>query len=108
MSNLTVFPDMFAALRADGRELSLASELSLFGQFVGAWDLEIDFWPRGESAWSTDGVWLFDWILDGRGIQDVILHTSARGQVGRGTTVRLYDPVAQLWRMAFFGPISRT
>ena len=108
MSNLTVFPDMFAALRADGPELSLASELSLFGQFVGAWDLEIDFWPRDESAWSTNGVWLFDWILDGRGIQDVILHTSARGQVGRGTTVRLYDPVAQLWRMAFFGPISRT
>jgi hypothetical protein len=108
MDNLADFTDMFGALRADGPELSLASELSLFGQFVGAWDLEIDFWPRDESAWSTNGVWLFDWILNGRGIQDVILHTSARGQVGRGTTIRLYDPVAHLWRMAFFGPISRT
>jgi hypothetical protein len=108
MSNLIISPDMVAALRADGPTPSLATELSLFGRFVGAWNLEIDFWPRDEPAWSTDGVWLFDWILDGRGIQDVILHTTRTGQVGRGSTIRLYDPVEGVWRMGFFGPISRT
>jgi hypothetical protein len=108
MSNLTASSDMVAALRADGPMMSLATELSLFGQFVGAWDLEIDFWPREEPAWSTDGIWLFDWILDGRGIQDVILHTTRAGHVGRGSTIRLYDPVEGLWRMGFFGPLSRT
>jgi hypothetical protein len=36
MDNLADFTDMFGALWADGPELSLASELSLFGQFVGA------------------------------------------------------------------------
>jgi hypothetical protein len=80
MSNLIASPDMVAALRADGPMPSLASELALFGQFVGAWNLEIDFWPREEPPWSTDGLWLFDWILDGRGIQDVILHTTRAGR----------------------------
>jgi hypothetical protein len=108
MNNLDTPSDMIAALRADGPTPSLASELTLFGQFVGAWNLEIDFWPRDELAWSTDGVWLFDWILDGRGIQDVILHTTRAGNVGRGSTIRLYDPVEGVWRMGFFGPLSRT
>jgi hypothetical protein len=108
MDNLTAFPDMLSALRAGGPEPSLASELSLFGQFVGIWNLEIDFWPRDAPAWSTDGVWIFGWILDGRGIQDVILHTNRAGHIGRGTTVRLHDPVEEIWQMAFFGPVSRT
>jgi hypothetical protein len=108
VTDLTSVPDMLTVLRAAGPQPSLASDMSLFGQFVGAWDLEIDFWPRNQPSWSTDGVWLFDWILDGRGIQDVILHSTATRQIGGGTTIRLYDPIEQLWRMAFFGPISRT
>jgi hypothetical protein len=106
--SLTNVPDMLTALSADGPEASLAPELALFGRLVGAWELEIDFWPRDGAAWSTGGVWLFDWILDGRGIQDVLLHDTPAGHVGRGTTIRLYDPVERCWQMAFFGPISRT
>jgi hypothetical protein len=108
VDDLSGFSDMLAALHASGPEPSLASELSLFGQFVGTWDLQIDFWPRDEQAWSTNGVWLFDWILDGRGIQDVILHTTVGGRIGRGSTMRIFDPVERRWQVAFFGPISRT
>jgi hypothetical protein len=100
--------DMLSALGADGPDPTLAPELSLFGQFVGTWEIEIDFWPRDAPAWQTTGLWLFDWILDGRGIQDVLLHTSPTGSVGRGTTIRIYDPLEHVWRVAFFGPISRT
>jgi hypothetical protein len=108
MDNLADFTGMFSALTAGGPEPSLAGPLSLFGQFVGAWDLEIDFWPRNAPPWSADGLWIFGWILDGRGIQDVILHASPAGRIARGTTVRLFDPVEAIWQLAFFGPISRT
>jgi hypothetical protein len=108
MKELIGAHDMLGALCAAGPEPSLRSELSLFGQFAGVWDLDIAFWPRDEPAWSTGGLWLFDWILDGRGIQDVILHTTRGGHIGRGTTVRIYDPAERNWKIAFLGPLSRT
>lgn len=102
------YTDLLTALTASGPLSDLADELATFGQFVGAWDLEIEFLPEDEPVWRTSGLWIFDWILDGRGIQDVLLHYCADGELGRGTTVRVYDPIAGDWKAAWFGPISRT
>lgn len=109
MTSATNAPiDMLGALRAEGANPEHADELALFGQFVGAWDLDIQFFPRSGEGWQVSGLWLFDWILDGQGIQDVLIHNTPGGRVSRGTTIRLYDPVEACWRIGWFDPISRT
>jgi hypothetical protein len=87
----------------------LADGLRLFGQFVGAWDLE---W-RGENGEGREivvpGEVIFGWILGGRAIQDVWRvpkdPADAPGMGGfYGTTIRFYDPRISAWRSTWINP----
>jgi hypothetical protein len=88
-----------------------ADKLNLFGQFVGAWDLE---W-RGKNRAGQDlvvhGELHFGWILHGRAVQDVWRvpadPSSGRGMRGfYGTTIRFYDPEIDAWRSTWIDPLN--
>lgn len=101
-------------LRADGPHPDFAAKLMLFGQFVGVWEMDIRFFdPTGVEIFHGPGEWKFSWILDGRAIQDVLTYADVRdssktapGDRRIGTTVRHYNPQADVWRALWLGATS--
>jgi len=95
-------------LAADGPAEDFGDKLRLFGQFIGSWDIVEHraplnrLHPKGEVH--------FNWILDGRAVQDVWGSFSpATGRfVPWGTTVRYYDPRLGAWRSTWIAPRQRT
>ncbi|SIT70546.1 hypothetical protein SAMN05880545_0712 [Microbacterium sp. RU33B] len=92
---------MQRSLVADGPAPEIASELAVFGRFVGGWRVRNALYSEATQSWSeSELVWTFDWILGGRGIQDVLI--DAEGSA-LGTTVRTWDPRVG-WRVVWFCP----
>jgi hypothetical protein len=101
------------ALHAAGPAPEHASELVLFGQFVGSWSLRwtgID--PAGDAV-TMRGELHFGWVLGGRAVQDVWI-VPGRGQPGEGrpplafhgSTIRFYDPALGAWRSTWIEPVN--
>jgi hypothetical protein len=99
---------MLQALHAPAPNAALADKQQLYGQFVGAWDLDIDWYPPGEPERHDKGEWHFGWVLDGRAVQDVwIFPARYRGAVNwrfYGSTFRFYDPALDAWHITYFEP----
>jgi hypothetical protein len=95
---------MLDALRAEGPDAGLAAKLNLFGQFVGSWALQVtNYFPDGGTE-TVPGEWRFGWVLQGRAVQDVYIARAGKHQE-YGTAVRIYDPAADVWRIAWSGPV---
>jgi hypothetical protein len=86
----------------------------LFGRFVGSWEVEAMYFDHhGNQIAEQRGEWHFGWILEGRGIQDVLLgppmeerrrtHAPAREY---GTTIRLFHPKSSTWHVSWFPSVS--
>ena len=112
-SSSTHHSEMISALVAQGPFPDYADKLMLFGRLVGAWDIEGSYFNQeGQVVRQQQGEWHFDWVLEGRAIQDVIL-TPPREERRRtgspakeyGTTVRFYDPRIDAWRVTFVAPV---
>ena len=96
-------------LHASGPDPALAQKLNLFGQFVGDWQCEIVSVDAHGKHTKGQAEWHFGWVLDGRAIQDVWV---AHDEISRpnapisewGTTIRLYDPKSDVWRVVWAGP----
>jgi hypothetical protein len=98
-------------LHGAGPYQPLAEKLSLFGQFVGAWDLTWFGKNRDGRDISVPGELHFGWILGGRAVQDVwrvpLEPADAPGMRGfYGTTVRFYDPDIDAWRSTWLDPLN--
>jgi hypothetical protein len=91
-------PTFADALAAHGPAPPHAAKLMLFGQFVGHWLFDaVDYGGSGEVH--AAGEWRFAWIVGGNAVQDV------RNWGGRKTTtLRYYDPTADLWSVAWVDP----
>jgi hypothetical protein len=102
---------MLEALHAPAPDAALADRLRLYGQFVGSWDLDIDWYPPGASERHAKGEWHFGWVLEGRAVQDVWIFP-ARAQRDAaseswhlyGSTFRFYDPALDAWHITYFEP----
>jgi hypothetical protein len=107
MNTAARFP-ILPLLRADGPHPSLRDELMLFGQFVGAWDLWVEFFSDdGECTYRQPGQWSFAWVLDGRAIQDVLTYPlTGQADRGIGTSLRSYDPASRRWQVIWLGAIT--
>ncbi|WP_342375189.1 hypothetical protein NVS55_28335 [Myxococcus stipitatus] len=99
-----------ALLRAEGPLPALAEPLSLFGRFVGAWDLDISFFDvTGKETYRQPGEWSFSWVLDGRVIQDVLIYpnpeglSASPGERRIGTSLRHFIPSLGTWRVVWMG-----
>ena len=105
---------MLSLLGSESPISELADDLMLFGQFVGSWDLDATFYEDGIEN-QTSGEWHFDWILQGRALQDVLiipalvsLSDAIANEYKIGTSVRFYDYDAELWRVVWINPASGT
>jgi hypothetical protein len=100
---------MIEALRASGPDPDLAERLVLFGQFVGAWDVDIANYGQNGVKTEIQGEWHFGWALEGRAVMDVWIapRRSSRGASTGGeygVSVRIFDPCLDAWRSTWIGP----
>jgi hypothetical protein len=105
-----------SALIADGPAPEHAEELMLYGQFVGDWTTETRAYPPGGGVELSTWDVRFDWVLEGRAIQDVWISPPRSAQrpgwhaPGNrySTTLRVYDPRARNWQIIWVNPPSGT
>ena len=105
------------ALGAVGPSADRAGKMDLYGRFVGSWDLDVrQFADDGRERRRT-GEWHFGWALEGRAIQDVwivpprgeLRHGDATAKINSyGTTLRVYDPDIDAWRIQWTDPVARS
>jgi hypothetical protein len=93
--------NLHRSLVADGPAREVAVELAAFGRFVGDWRVQNALFNESTRQWSESALlWTFDWIIAGRGIQDVLVDEAG---TALGTTVRTWDERAG-WRVVWFCP----
>jgi hypothetical protein len=105
------------ALGADGPSAERAGKMGLYGRFVGSWELDVTQIPDDGIARRRKGEWHFGWALQGRAIQDVWI-VPPRGELrsgdaaasanSYGTTLRVYDPDIDAWRIQWTDPVTRS
>jgi hypothetical protein len=98
-------PAAIELLAADGPAPTLAEGLSLFGRFVGSWDVESVVYDLDGSERREPCEWHFAWVLGGRAVQDVLFRAGAPPQQ-RGTTLRAYDERSGLWHVTWTAPAA--
>lgn len=94
---------IFNLLAASGPFPEYAEKLMLYGQFVGSWDIAATWHDQNGGHKQGKGEWHFDWILSGRGIQDVLFAAEAAPHQF-GTSVRCYDATTNVWHIAWMQP----
>ena len=104
------------ALAADGPSADRAGKMDLYGRFVGSWDLDVRQFSEDGTERRRAGEWHFGWALEGRAIQDVwivpprgkLRHGDAAANINSyGTTLRIYDPDIDAWRIQWTDPVTR-
>jgi len=97
-------------LCADGPFPALRDQLMLFGQFVGTWDMAVEYYDAaGHRTYQGHWEWSFAWILGGRAIQDVIVDLGTAESPHRnpgGTTLRYFSPVTERWTVYYLGAVT--
>jgi hypothetical protein len=92
-------------LGARGPYPGLEDKLSLFGQFVGDWEIREDrLFEEGGTETVLDGELHWEWILEGKAVQDVWMFRDKETNriIPAGTTVRMYDPKIDAWQSIWF------
>lgn len=98
-------PPVFDLLAADAPYAGLRNQLMLYGQFVGAWEIEAVWFRADGSRPTARGEWHFAWALGGRAVQDVLFAKDTPADE-RGTTLRGYDHAADCWHIMWMQPAS--
>lgn len=96
-------------LMAEAPDAELREKLMLFGQFIGDWEIDAEYFlPDGTRPKGKGEVHL-RWILSGTAIQDVWsgqIENPPPGvpRTSFGTTVRFYDPKIDAWHCIWIAP----
>jgi hypothetical protein len=103
--------DLAAVLHSTGPDPGQAEQLSLFGRFAGAWDIDWHGTDRHGRPATMAGELHFGWVLGGRAVQDVWkVPVSGPPPDGLrpfyGTTLRFYDPAIAAWRSTWIDPLN--
>lgn len=99
-------PRTSGGLGAAGPDPALKERLMLFGQFVGDWEIVESRFLDDDGKWvARKGEVHWNWILDGRALQDVWLYYEGeKGLVSAGTTLRFYNSETHLWNSIWVSP----
>jgi hypothetical protein len=90
-------------IAASGPLKTADENLSLYAPLVGSWDV-VSTWITASGAQSqASGEWHFQWILGGRGVQDVLFRSGSAPDTF-GTTLRVYDSSLKAWRVTWMQP----
>lgn len=100
---------MLRALHAGGPAADRAARMALYGQFLGSWSGTRVVHEGGGARRELLAEVHFDYVLQGRAVQDVwIARSRDTGEpVMYGTTLRVYDPRADHWHINWFDPITQ-
>jgi hypothetical protein len=112
MTTATATPvGLYGLLAASGRSPEIPEAADAYGWLVGSWELECHRYAGVEVRIAGEA--RFDWVLEGRAVQDVWImpRRSAGGTPGPannmyGTTLRVWEPSVQAWRITWTNPVS--
>lgn len=91
------------ALQAPGPASDRAEKMKLYGRFIGNWTMDgVVHFDDGRQH-RDKGEIHFDWVLEGRAIQDVWIFDG----VFYGTTLRIYDPAIDGWHILWSDPLRQ-
>lgn len=102
-------------LVAGSRSTEIPESGDAYGWLAGSWTLEVLRYRGVDvSTQHLEGEVHFTWVLEGRAIQDVWIMPrvsdrrpdSDRTNNMYGTTLRVWDPAVQAWRIRWINPVS--
>jgi hypothetical protein len=105
------FPD---AMCAAERSPEIPASADLYGWLVGSWELDVLFYRVDVSAQHFKAEAHFIRTLEGRAVQDVWIMPRRADRTATpdkslnmyGTTVRIWVPALQAWRVTWFDPVT--
>jgi len=115
MKRQAVTDDFVALLFAPGRSHEIPESADAYGWLVGSWELEVLHYRAVDlTSQKIRGEAHFGWVLEGRAIQDVWImprrsdrtRDSDRVNNMYGTTLRIWDPAIQAWRIRWVNPVT--
>lgn len=105
----------FEALRAPAPHASLSGPRDVYAPLLGAWDARVvDHLSDGAEREQSAEIH-FMRVLEGRAIQDVWIVPARAARSGAvsstegaryGTTLRVYDPELDVWRITWWNPLT--
>jgi hypothetical protein len=102
-----------AVLAARGRSPEITESADAYGWLIGSWELDIcHYWGVDVAARGIKGEAHFEWVLEGRAVQDVWImpqHSQRPTNPDKtmnmyGTTFRVWDPSIRAWRITWINP----
>jgi hypothetical protein len=102
-----------AALITGNRSPEIPESADVYGWLVGSWELQVRrYWGVDVADQRITGEIHFAWVLEGRAVQDVWIMPQRPDRVNPpdktrnmyGTTLRVWDPAIQAWRIAWMNP----
>ncbi len=108
--------NMLNALQAEEPAHNLKPGIMLYGQFVGSWEGEAVIYESGSIKHKAPMEVHFDWVLEGKAIQDIWIAPSRSKQYSPeslkiinlyGTTIRVYDSERDLWEVIWINPATQ-
>jgi hypothetical protein len=110
----TVNGSFVGLLHSSGRSPEIPESQDVYGWLVGSWELDVLRY-RGidVSSQKLTAEAHFGWVLEGRAIQDVWImprvsdRSSDSDHMNNmyGTTLRVWDPEIQAWRIRWINPV---
>ena len=106
---------MLDALLADAPIPAYAEQMTIYQPFIGSWDVDVIDYDTEGSAIKNHGEWYFDWILEGRAIQDIWIVPPRQHRAKQtrdfshnryGTTIRVYNPTIEAWDITWINPVT--
>ena len=91
------------ALHTDRPAPDRADRLKLYGWLIGDWTMDAVVHHDDGTQHKGAGAIHFDWVLEGRAIQDVWILPG----VFYGTTLRIYDPGLDAWHIFWSDPLRQ-
>jgi hypothetical protein len=94
------------------RSPEIPEAADLYGWLIGSWKLDVVAYEDSGNLIRSTGEAHFAWVMEGRAVQDVFINprrsdrgpNSAKFANWFGTTIRIYDPAMQAWRVNWFNP----
>jgi len=102
-------------LASPGRSAEIPESMDVYGWLVGSWELDVIRYRTVDlSAQRIKGEAHFGWALEGRAVQDVWImprraeRSAADDRTNNmfGTTLRVWDPAIQAWRITWINPVT--
>jgi catechol 2,3-dioxygenase-like lactoylglutathione lyase family enzyme len=91
------------SLRSIGPAADRADRMVLYGWLIGDWTMDATVYADDGSVHAAQGTIAFDWVLEGRAIQDVWILPG----FFCGTTLRVYDPNLDAWHILWSDPLKQ-